>query len=106
VIALLLKRCFRSGGGPIVGRSLGSKRAVIRLRPQAAWRELYPPIYNAVDARDAAEHEAAKKQRAERAAATRTANAKRKAERIAAKDRRIAELEAQLASKPKLTLVK
>jgi hypothetical protein len=66
----------------------------------------YPPIYNAVDARDAAEHEAAKKKRAERAAATRTANAQRKAERIAAKDRRIAELEAQLASKPKLNLVK
>jgi hypothetical protein len=31
VIALLLKRCFRSGGGPIVWRSLGSKRAMIRL---------------------------------------------------------------------------
>jgi hypothetical protein len=30
----------------------------------------YPPIYNAVDARDAAERDAAKKKRAERAAAT------------------------------------
>jgi hypothetical protein len=54
--------------------------------------------------RDLAEREAQKKRSYERAAATRNRKAKAKAERLAEKDRRIAELEEQLAAQPALSV--
>jgi hypothetical protein len=65
-----------------------------------------PAIDQAVGERRSEEMAAAKARRAEKSATTRKRNAQAQRERMAEKDRRIRELEEQLASKPKLSLVK
>ena len=73
---------------------------------QVLWSTLYDAMAETVRERDCAEDRERRAKAAEKAAATRAKKAKAKRESEREKDQRIAELEAQLAKKPRLTIVR